>query len=279
MARSVADAALLLNALAGVDPADTTTAHAAGHVAPDYTRALDANGLRGARIGVLRTDFFGYSTSADRLTDAALAAMRAAGAEVVDSLALPFAGTYDADEFTVLLYDFKHGVDQYLAALGPEARVRSLADVIAFNEANAARSMPHFGQEILLMAQAKGPLSDTAYVGALARSRGRARAGLDSLLRAHRLDALVAPTGSPMWPVDLLNGDHFLGASSTPAAVSGYPSLTVPAGVVQGLPVGVSFIGPAWSEGTLLRLAYAFEQATRHRRPPAYLPTLPLNPD
>jgi len=276
MARTVADAAVLLGALVGPDPADEATAASAGHGEADYTRFLDPDGLRGARIGVLREAFFGYSPAADRVADAALADLRAAGAVVVDSLALPFAGRYDGDEFTVLLYDFRNDLDAYLGALGPESPVHSLADVIAWNEAHADASMPYFGQELLLMAQAKGPLSDTAYVGALTRSRTLARRGIDSLLALHDLDALVAPTNGPAWPIDLVSGDHYLGASSTPAAVAGYPNVTVPAGFAFGLPVGLSFIGPAWSEGPLLRLAYAYEQATRHRRPPLYLPTLPL---
>ena len=271
MARSVRDAAVLLGVLAGADPADPATAASVGHVEADYTRFLDAGGLRGARIGVLRDGpFFGYSPPADRLADAAIEAMRRAGAVVVDSLALPHAGEVDADEFTVLLYDFKHDLDAYLAALGPDAPVHSLADVIAFNEAHP----DGVGQEILLMAQQKGPLTEPAYLDALDRSRRLARAGIDSLLTAHGLDALLAPTGSPAWTIDRLNGDHFLGASSTPAAVAGYPSVTVPAGLVVGLPVGISFIGTAWSEPVLLRLAYAYEQATQMRRPPSYLPTV-----
>ncbi|MEP0547101.1 MAG: amidase [Rhodothermales bacterium] len=272
MARTVADAAALLSAMAGADPADTTTAAAAPHRAADYTAFLDATGLEGARLGVLRASHFGDSPDTDRIAGEAVEAMRAAGAVIVDSLGLP--GGYRGDEFTVLLYDFKHDLDAYLAA-HPTAPVRSLADVIAFNEAHAEASMPWFGQELLEMAQAKGPLTDSTYQRALARSRGRARAGIDSLMDAHDLDALVAPTGSPAWPIDLVNGDHFITSSSQPAAVSGYPNVTVPAGLVHGLPVGVSFIGRRWSEPVLIRLAYAYEQATRHRAPPRYLPTLP----
>ena len=272
MARSVRDAAVLLGVLVGVDPADPATAASAGHAITDYTANLDADGLRGARIGVLRGAAAGYSPASDRLVDAALDAMRAAGATVVDSLDLP--GGYDGDEFAVLLGDFHHDLDAYLAGLPASAPVHSLADVIAFNRAHP--DPDGVGQELLEQALAADPVTDAAYTEALRRSRGMARAQVDSLLAAHRLDALVALTGGPAWPIDVLNGDHFAGSSSTPAAVSGYPSVTVPAGLVQGLPVGISLVGPAWSEALLLRLAYAYERATQMRRPPAYLETLPL---
>lgn len=274
MARTVADAAALLSVLAGIDPTDTATSDAARHIEADYTLFLEADGLRGARIGVLHASHFGRSPGADRLTNEAAAVMRSAGAMLVDSLAL--SEGYDDDEFTVLLYDFKHDLDAYLAA-HPTAPVHSLADVIAFNEENAEESMPWFRQEILEMAQAKGPLTDLEYIAALDRSRRLARTSIDSLMDAHQLDALLAPTGSPAWNIDLVNGDHFVTGSSQAAAVSGYPSITVPAGLAHGLPVGISLIGRQWSEPVLIRLAYAYEQASRRREPPHFLPTLPLN--
>lgn len=278
MARTVTDAALLLGVLTGRDPTDAATAPADAGAHADYTRFLDPDGLRGARIGVARKGLFGYSREADRVADAAIESMRSSGAVIVDSLEIPALRDFGDDEFTVLLYEFKDGVDRYLASLGPGAPVRSLAEVIAFNERNRERSMPFFQQEILEMAQAKGALDDREYREALERSRRLARMGLDSVMSRHRLDAVLAPTGQPAWPIDLLNGDHYLGASSSPAAVSGYPNITVPAGVSHGIPIGVSLIGRPWSEPVLIRLAYSFEQTTRHRRPPDFLPTLDLTP-
>ena len=277
MARTVADAAVLLSAMTGADTRDVATAESRGKTQADYTRFLDPNGLRGKRVGVVRKRLSGYSPEADRLTEQAIEAMRRAGAIVVDSVEIPHLGEYNDAEFTVLLYEFKHGVNEYLAGLGPKAPVRSLTEVIEWNKQNRDRSMPYFGQEILEMAEKKGPLTDKEYKDALEKSRRLAREGLDKAIATHKLDAIVAPTGHPVWPIDLVNGDHFLGASSTPGAVSGYPNITVPAGYSFGLPVGVSFIGPAWSEPTLIGMAYAFEQATKHRRPPRYLPTADLS--
>jgi amidase len=275
LCRTVADAAALLSALAGQDPRDPATAAAAGHVETDYTRHLDRAGLRGARIGVARAKFFGYSDATDRLAEAALGVLRREGAILVDPADIPHAGTYDDAELQVLLYELKADLNAYLATLGPTAPVRTLADVIAFNERERVREMPYFGQELFVQAEAKGPLTSPAYRKALATCRRLARtSGLDVVLAKHNLDAIVAPTGNPAWPTDVVNGDHFTGSSSTPAAVAGYPSVSVPMGYAWGLPVNLSFIGAAWSEPTLIRLAYAFEQITMHRKAPKFLPTL-----
>jgi len=277
MTRTVADAAVLLNVLAAQDPADAATASPRRRQT-DYDAALDKDALRGARVGLARASFFGYSAETDRLIEAAVRDMKAQGAVIVDPADIPNAGKYDTSELEVLLYEFKADLDKYLGALGPSARVHSLADLIKFNEANRDREMPFFGQELLLRAHRKGPLTDKAYRVALARNHRLSRAqGIDAVMDRLRLDALIAPTGSPAWTTDLINGDHFLGASSTPAAVAGYPSITVPAGSAFGLPVGVSFIGRAWSEPLLIKIAFAYEQATRHRRPPTFRPTAKLD--
>lgn len=275
LCRTVADAAALLSALAGPDPRDPATAAAAAHAGKDYTKHLDRGGLRGARIGVARAKFFGYSDVTDHLAEAALGVLRREGAILVDPADIPHAGTYDDAELQVLLYELKAGLNAYLAALGPTAPVRTLADVIAFNERERAREMPFFGQELFVQAEAKGPLTAPAYRKALATCRRLARtSGLDAVLAKHTLDAIVAPTGNPAWPTDPVNGDHFTGSSSTPAAVAGYPSVSVPMGYAWGLPVNLSFFGAAWSEPTLIRLAYAFEQITMHRKAPKFLATL-----
>jgi len=275
MARTVADAAALLTALAGVDPRDPATAVGKGRAA-DYTQALDANGLRGARIGVAR-NLAGFHPDTDRLFDEAVAEMKRRGAEIVDPADVPNVKELGDPELEVMLYEFKAGVEVYFASLGPKAPVKTLAEAIAFNERNRERQMPFFGQEIFLKAQEKGPLSTPAYKEALEKcGRLSRQEGLDAVLDRHRLDALVAPTGAPAWVIDPVSGDHYVGGNSTPAAVSGYPSVTVPMGFVFGLPVGLSFIGRPWSEPVLVRLAFAFEQATRHRRPPRFLRTADL---
>jgi amidase len=274
MARTVRDAALLLGALAGVDARDAATAAARTKLQTDYTRFLDPDGLRGARIGVAR-NHFGFLPAVDRLMEDALDAMRRGGATIVDPANVATAGKFDDSELEVLLHEFKADLNAYLAALPPSAPARTLAALIAYNEAHAGEEMPFFGQELFVRAQGKGPLTSASYRAALARNRRLARTeGIDATMDRHRLDALVAPTGGPAWPTDPLNGDHFTGGSSTPAAVAGYPNVQVPAGYIRGLPVGISFYGRAWSEPVLLRLAYAYEQATRHRRAPGFLPSL-----
>ena len=276
MARTVADAAALLGALAGADARDPVTRQSAARTAADYTRFLDSRGLRGARLGVARKAF-GFSERVDRLIGEAVEVMKRAGAVLIDPADVATAGKFDDSEFEVLLYEFKADLNAYLAALGPKAPVRSLKEVIEFNERNREREMPYFGQEIMTKAEAKGPLTGQAYRRALALNHRLARAeGIDAVMRRHRLDALVAPTGGPPWPTDLVNGDHFMGGFSSAAAVAGYPHVTVPAGYVFGLPVGLSFVGRAWSEPTLIKLAYAYEQATKLRHPPRFLPTADL---
>jgi len=278
MARTVADAAVLLGAMAGADDRDEATRATRGRTLPnDYTKFLDPNGLKGARIGVPRKRYFGYSPATDKLIEEALEVMKKQGAVLVDPADIATAGDMDASELTVLLYEFKADLGRYLADLGPAAPVHSLKEAIAWNEAHRAEEMPYFGQEIFVQAEAKGPLSSKEYVDALAKCRRKSRKeGIDATLARHKLDALVAPTQGPAWLIDLVNGDSYGGGSSTPAAVAGYPSITVPAGTFAGLPVGLSFIGAAWSEPVLIRLAYAFEQATKHRRPPRFLPTADL---
>ena len=275
MARTVADAAALLTALAGPDPRDRATAEAAKHAA-DYTRFLDAEGLRGARIGVAR-NMAGFHPDTDALFEGALAELKRRGAEVVDPADVPNVKELNEPEYQVMLFEFKAGLDAYLGALGPQAPVRSLADAIAFNERNKGREMPYFGQEIFVKAAQMGPLTSPAYREALEKCRRLSRGeGIEAVMDKHRLDALVAPTGAPAWVIDPVSGDHFVGGNSTPAAVAGYPTVTVPMGLVFGLPVGLSFIGRAWSEPVLVRLAFAYEQATRHRRPPRFLATAAL---
>ena len=276
MARTVADAAALLGVLAGYDPLDAPTRAAAGRPGTDYTNALDPGGLRGARIGVARK-FFGFNDQVDKLMADAIDLMKREGATVVDPADLPTHGKFDAPEFEVLLFEFKADLNKYLAGLAPGEHPRTLKDLIDFNERNRDREMPYFGQELFVRAEAKGPLTDPAYLKALRSSKLLSQAqGIDAVMQKNRLDALIAPTGGPAWTTDLLNGDHFTGGSSTPAAVAGYPNVQVPAGYVYDLPVGISFFGRAFTEPKLIRLAYAYEQATKHRRPPRFQPSAEL---
>jgi amidase len=275
--RTVADAAAVLGALTGVDPRDPATAASAGKFRSDYTRFVDPNGLRGARIGVLRAGVTGYSPETDDVYEDALEALRAGGATLVDPADLPTIDEINAGdaEITVLLYEFKRDLNAYLATR-TGIPVRTLAETIAFNEAHADRELKWFGQELFELAEAD-PFDEATYRASLARARAIGGAlGIDAVLAAHHLDALVAPTGSPAWPIDLVNGDHFLGASSAPAAIAGYPIVNVPAGDAFGLPVGLSIMGTAWSEPTLIKLASGFEAVARARRKPEFEPTLPF---
>jgi amidase len=276
MARTVRDAAMLLSVMRGVDARDPITRRSARHVSTDYSKFLQPDALKGARIGVARRRYFGYSEVADRLIDQAIDDMKAHGAVIVDPADISTASRLEACEMEVLLFEFKADLNKYLATLRPEVRARSLQDVIEFNVREAAREMPYFGQELFVSAQKRGPLSSPAYRQALTTCRTLSRTqGIDRVMRLHRLDVLVAPTGGPAWTTDLVNGDHFGGASSTPAAVAGYPSVTVPAGAAFGLPVGLTFIGRAWSEPRLIALAFAYEQATRHRKKPEFPISMP----
>jgi amidase len=276
MARTVADAGALLAALAGVDPRDAATRPGASRVQTDYAKFLDPNGLRGARIGVVRKSF-GFHPDVDKLMEAAIEVMKRLGAVIVDPAEIPNADKLSVSEFEVLLYEFKADLNAYLKTLGGKAPVKSMAEIIAFNEKNAAREMPFFGQEIMLKAEARGDLNSPTYRKALARNHLLSRArGMDAVMARHRLDALIAPTGGPAWTIDPANGDHFTGGFSTVPAVAGYPHITVPAGFVFGLPIGISFAGRAWSEPVLIKLAYAYEQATKHRRPPRFAPQADL---
>jgi amidase len=273
MARTVRDAALLLEAMAGADPRDETTGRRPASFPTDLTATLDPNGLRGARIGVCRK-LLGSNPRVHALFESAFKVMKEAGATVVDPADMPSTGKFGDAELTVLLYDFKADLNAYLAELGAGAPATSLADLIAFNTSNRDREMPFFDQELFEMAQAKGPLTDKAYRDALAKCRRLARAeGIDAAMTKNKLDALVClPTGVP-WLIDHANGDYDTGGSTSAAAIAGYPNVTVPLGYVFGLPIGISFFGRAWSEPTLLRLAYAFEQATKTRKPPRFMPT------
>src|SRR5712691_1595235 len=215
MARTVGDAAILLGALAGIDPRDDATQASESHAVPDYARFLDPNGLKGARIGIARAKFFGYSADADRLVNAAIDVMRSQGAVIVDPADIPHAGEYDDAELSVLLYEFKTDLAAYLAEWAPGASVKTVKDLIAFNEGAKERELPYFGQELFTQADAKGPLTDQAYLDALAKNRRLSQSeGIDPVMTQHNLDAILAPTGSPPWPTDPVSGDHFLGASS-----------------------------------------------------------------
>ena len=278
MARTVRDAAILLGALTGVDRSDSATLASEGKAFDDYTLFLDPAGLRGARIGVARK-YFGFSEEVDALMNTVLDEMKKQGATLVDPADIESFGKFDESELSVLLYELKADLNAYLARLGPNAPVHSLKDLIEFNEKNKDREMPYFGQDLFIKAQAKGPLTEKDYLSTLEKNHSLARSeGIDALMDKHKLDAIVAPTAGPACLTDLLNGDHFTGGSSNAAAVAAYPNINVPAGFIHGMPVGISFFGRAWSEPTLIKLAYAFEQAAKLRQPPRFLPTIGLSP-
>jgi amidase len=270
----VRDVAILLGAMAGPDPHDAATRAPGARWEADYTKGLDGGALRGVRLGVARK-YFGFSPAVDGVMKESIEALKRGGAVIVDPVDLPTSSDYDPSELEVLLYEFKADLNVYLGKTGKGVRARTLADLIRWNDEHKEREMPFFGQELFHQAQEKGPLTAPAYRKALAKCRRHARTlGIDAHLAKHRLDALVAPSNGPAWVTDFVNGDHYTGGSSTPAAVAGYPSLTVPAGMVFGLPVGITFFGRAWSEAKLLRIAYAFERATKARRKPGFVAAL-----
>jgi amidase len=277
MARTVADAATLLSALTGVDPSDIATVPSSGRGSQDYRTFLDPGGLKGVRIGIGRK-FFGKDARVDRIMENAIGALKDAGAVLIEDCELSPGQEYGDSEFEVLLYEFKADINAFLATVDPSLGVRTLDDVIRFNDDNKTKSMPYFGQEIFLQAVKKGGLDSKEYREALAKNLKASREeGIDRALTKDRLDAILAPTGGPAWLIDLVNGDSYNGISSSqPPAVAGYPAITVPAGFISGLPVGMSLLGPAWSEGSLIKYAYAFEQATRHRVAPTLAPSAPL---
>jgi amidase len=274
MCRTVRDAAILLGALTGVDPRDSATNASQGKSFADYSQFCNPSGLKGARIGVARK-YFGFSDSVDALMEQSLNAMKNQGAILIDPADIETLGKFDESELLVFMYELKADLNAYLAGLGPDSPVRTLQDIIDFNDRNRQKEMPYFGQDLFLKAEAKGPLTEKTYLDALAKNHQLARTeGIDATMDKYHLDAIVAPTGGPAWLTDLVNGDHVAGGSSNAAAVAGYPNINVTAGFIAGLPVGISFFGRAWSEPTLIRLAFAFEQATKARQAPRFLSTI-----
>ncbi|HKV73433.1 MAG TPA: amidase [Gemmatimonadales bacterium] len=274
MTRTMADLATMLSAIAGPDVKDAATGPAGKHALADYRSALNPDALKGARLGVVRT-YFGFHPAVDALAEDVLKLLRERGAVLVDPVKPPADSTFGDAEYQVLLYEFKDGINKYLASRGPGFGMRKLEDLIAFNSANRDKELHWFGQETFEEAVKKGPLTSPKYLKAREHCRKLARVqGIDTLMTTHKLDALVSPTAQPAFTTDWLNGDHFGGSSTTLAAVAQCPHLTVPMGWIEGLPVGFSFYGRAWSEAKLIGYGYAFEQASRMRRPPTFLPSL-----
>lgn len=273
MCRTVRDAAILLGALTGVDQTDSATTASHGKSFTDYSQFCDPNGLKGARIGVARK-YFGFNDAVDALMEQSIDAMKKQGAAIVDPADIETLGKFDESELLVFMYELKADLNAYLAGLGPNAPVKTLKEIIDFNERNRQKEMPYFGQDLFVKAESKGPLTEKAYLDALENNHRLARIeGIDATMDKYHLDAIVAPTGGPAWLTDLVNGDHVAGGSSNAAAVAGYPNINVTAGFISGLPVGISFFGRAWSEPTLIRLAYSFEQTTNARQTPRFLST------
>lgn len=272
MTRTVTDAAILLGVIAGKDNSDAATMESEGKGYTDYTQFLVADGLKNARVGIAR-NFFGFHEKVDALMEDVIKILTDAGARLIDPANIEFVRECNEAEFQVLQYEFKDGLNKYLSATNGQSTVKSLEELIKFNNDHADEELRYFGQEILIDSQKKGDLTDGRYLQALANTKKYARElGIDSIMKRRSLDVIVAPTGGPAWVTDLINGDHYIGGSSTPAACAGYPSITVPAGFVEGLPIGVTFIGAAWSEAKLIKYAFAFEQATKHRKSPEFDP-------
>ncbi|HEY6082091.1 MAG TPA: amidase [Chitinophagaceae bacterium] len=277
MARTVRDAAILLGVMQGSDPEDGATTGKDRKAFSDYEQFLDGNGLSGARIGVLRK-YFGILPQVDAIIDNAIGVLKKKGAVLVDPVIIDSVGKLDSNESTVLSYEIKADMKAYLERRGPGSVMHSLKDLIDFNTKHASEEMPYFGQELFLQAEERGPLSDAAYLEALETNHRMTREeGIDAIMEKHHLDAIVCPTDGPAWVTDLVDGDHALGLSSQLPAVAGYPHITVPAGFLFGLPIGISFFGKAWSEPMLLKIAYGFEQATKVRTPPRFLPAAQMN--
>jgi amidase len=273
MCRTVEDAALILGALTGIDERDKYTTKSQGKSFSDYTKFLDKDSLRNKRIGLAK-HYTGFHTEVDKLTQQAIQDMRDLGAVIVDVDAADLNNASGADAYNLLLFEFKHDLNAYLENCPDTVKYRTLEALIKFNNENADREMPFFDQEIFLAAQEKGDLDSDAYK--IAREnvlKANGPEGIDKVLEKYELDAIIAPTNAPSWPIDVINGDHFIGGSSSPAARSGYPNITVPMGFVHGLPIGLSFFAEAWSEPKLISLAYAYEQATKHRKAPEFIPT------
>ncbi len=273
MARTVKDAAVLLGALSGFDENDAETHTGKGEVFSDYTQFLNAEDLSGMRIGIA-SQMIGFNSKVDEIFKRAVEVLKQKGAEIVEDVKFENMRKSDNLSYQVLLYEFKADLNKYLAEHS-DAPVKSMAEIIEFNKNNANREMPWFDQEIFLEAQAKGDLTTEEYIKALEESKRFAgKEGIDAVMAEYKLDAIIAQTNGPAWTIDWVNGDHFSGGSSSPAAISGYPNITVPMGYVEGLPVGISFFGKAWSEPTLLKIAHVYEQATKYRKAPDFLKTL-----